>query len=159
MFRAFAFGENGLGHVLQIPNNSSPGKCPEKVVSDVEFPPIKTLARRGHVAVVIVMPAFAKRDDRENEAVARIVVRLEAALAHQVGHRVDAGRAVEKGGGADEEAPNEKLPPIGVKAGSVVGEETADAQNKRREKYGYDDVKAVQENQLRKLREVFDLGV
>jgi len=32
---------------------------------DVNLPPVKTLARRGHKVMAIVVPAFAERQERE----------------------------------------------------------------------------------------------
>jgi hypothetical protein len=129
----------------------------EAVVSDVDFPPVKTLARAALVAVVVVVPAFAKGDQRENEAVAGVVPGVEAAAAHQMRHRVDAGRAVEERGRADEEAPDEELGAVGVQAGRESGEELAGAEDAEGKQDGYDGVEAVEQHQLGELREILHL--
>src|SRR5690606_13894566 len=96
---AHAFLQDGLRHGLEAPDQAGPGKEFQAVVGRVDFPPIEAVAGAAVEAVVVVVPAFAEADDGEDEAVAGVVAGLVAALAHEVGHGVDAGGAVEEGGG------------------------------------------------------------
>ena len=60
-------------------------------------------------------------DEGEDETISRIVGGGEAALAHEMGHGVDARSAVEKRGGAHEKAPHEKLRAVGVRIVTAGG--------------------------------------
>ena len=62
------------------------------------------------------MPAFAERDERQDERIAGFVAgRLEALRAEDVREGIDAGRAVEEHDGRDD-APDEHLGSVGVVA-------------------------------------------
>src|ERR1700690_874510 len=47
-------------HRLQVPDQAEEGHELQSVIGDVEFPPIKALACRGRVVMVIVVPALAQ---------------------------------------------------------------------------------------------------
>ena len=64
-----AFGEDVLGDFAEIADDVEPGKHFQRVEGDVHFPPVKALARAGHVVVMIVVPAFAEGDEREHPVV------------------------------------------------------------------------------------------
>jgi hypothetical protein len=93
-------------HGPQFPNQAGPRKRFQQIIRDVNFPPVKTLARRGHVAMMIVVPAFAKRDERENQTVAAVVIRFVAALADEMRDGIYGRRCVKQNRGADEKAPD-----------------------------------------------------
>ena len=71
--------EHGGRHGLEAPDEAGPGEALQQVVGDVDLPPEEPVAGRALVAVVVVVPALAERDDREDEAVARVVLGLVAA--------------------------------------------------------------------------------
>ena len=81
----------GERYGFQVPNEPSPGQGFEQIVGDVNFPPVKTLADGAHVAVMVVMPALAQGDQRQNQAVPAVVLSIVAAFAQQMRQRVDAG--------------------------------------------------------------------
>src|SRR5690348_11698354 len=60
---------------LQIPDDAHPGHDLEQIERDVDLPPVKALARRARVVVVIVVPAFTERDQREEPVVAARIAR------------------------------------------------------------------------------------
>ncbi len=84
----------------------------------------------------------------------RVVLGLEPPAAEEVRHRVDAGRAVEEEGRADEEAPDEQLPAVRVQPRGVELEELAAAEDGEGEGEGDDRVEAVEEDELRILGQV-----
>lgn len=60
---------------------------------------------------MIVVPALAERNQRDEKIVAAIVVCRKTAAAKDVRQRIDRKRAVIKEHSADEESPNQHLPP------------------------------------------------
>src|SRR5688572_15481525 len=57
------------GHRLEFPDDAAPGEELQTVVAHVDLPPIETLARRVHVAVMVVVPAFPQREEGEEPTV------------------------------------------------------------------------------------------
>ena len=62
-------GKNVRRNFAQIPNNAEPRQDFQRVISDVNLPPEKALPCRRHVVMVIVVPAFAERHEREQPIV------------------------------------------------------------------------------------------
>ena len=54
----------------QIPDDAEPGENLQGVVGDIDFPPIEALARRSHKVMMVVVPAFAEREQGEEPVVA-----------------------------------------------------------------------------------------
>ena len=81
--------------------------------------------------MVVVVPALSQGDQSQKQAIAAGIGRLIAHPSKHVAQRVDDERAVIQEHGADEEPPNESLPPH--------QEETSHGQD-----YSWDDVKSVQ---------------
>src|SRR5258708_37138070 len=50
------------GDFAEVPDNPQPGHDLQGVVSNVNLPPEEALTRRSHEVVMIVVPAFAKRE-------------------------------------------------------------------------------------------------
>jgi len=150
---------DGFWDGFQAPDETGVGEKFQAVVGDVDFPPIKAVASGALVAVVVVVPAFAERDEGENETVAGIVGGIKAAVAPEVREGIDRSRAVEEGGGADEESPDEKLRAVGLKRRRGVGEEVAEREEADREQYGNDDIKTTEPDNLGIFGEVLDLGI
>src|SRR6266849_7491096 len=57
------------GDFAQVPDDAEPGEDFQCVVSDVDLPPEEALARRGHKVMMVVVPAFAEREQREQPVV------------------------------------------------------------------------------------------
>ena len=159
VFCAGAFVEDGLGHGFQAPDEAGVGQELQAVVGRINLPPIKSVAGTALEAVVVIVPALAERDEGEDGAVARIIVGLEAAFAHEMGHGVDTTGAVEKDGRADKKAPNQHLAAGRAERGGIELEQPAGAEEREGEGDGDDEVEAVEPNELGELREVLDLGV
>src|SRR6185437_1002950 len=96
---------HGRGHGLQVPDDADEGHELQQVKRDVEFPPIKTLAHRRGVMMVIVVPAFAQGDDGQPHIVAAGVAGLVAPAPEYMRQGVDGVGAVIQGHGGDEESP------------------------------------------------------
>src|SRR5260370_36326871 len=71
----------------------------------VEFIPGQSVARRGWMRVVIVMPAFAEGDEGDPPTIARVVACVEAALAPHMRDGVDQPGSVQSEGHANSRAP------------------------------------------------------
>ena len=82
----------------------------EHVVADVVLPPEEALASRCLVVVVVVVPALAQRDERDERRVAARVGRGVATPAHHVGQRVHRERAVPQQHRREEEAEDQAAP-------------------------------------------------
>src|SRR5713101_9684906 len=54
-------GEQMHGHFAQVPNDAEPGENLQRVVGDVDLPPVEALSRRSHEVMMVVVPAFAER--------------------------------------------------------------------------------------------------
>ena len=60
---------------------------------------------------MIVVPAFTKREQCDKKIVPAVVLRRKAAAAKDMRQRIDRERAVIEEHGADEESPDQHLPP------------------------------------------------
>jgi len=105
-----AFGEDVVGDAAEFADEAKPGEELQAVVGEIDLPPIKTLAGGGHEVVMIVVPAFAEGDEREQPVVLAGVVCRETAVAENVRKRIDGERAVPEEDGAQEKAPDEQRP-------------------------------------------------
>ena len=149
----------GERHGFEVPDEAGPGKRFEQVVGDVNFPPVKALARGVHVAVMIVVPAFAERDQRENKAVAAVVLGFVTAFAEQVRQRIDAGRRVKQNRGADEKSPDEQLPRSHAERRAKYVEKMAEREQRDGKQSRHERIEAVQENQFGKFCQVAHLRI
>jgi len=105
-----AFGEDTLGYAAEFADEAKPGEYFQGVEGDVDLPPVEALAGTGHVVVVVVVPSLAKGDEGEEPVVFARVRGRKAALAEEVGERIDGKRTVPEENGAQEEAPGEQAP-------------------------------------------------
>ena len=76
----------------------------------VELVPGQAVARRGRVGVMVVVPAFAERQQRDPPRVLRIVLRREAAAAPHVRGGVDQPGRVQADHHAQEDRPVDERP-------------------------------------------------
>ena len=97
--------------------------------------------------VVVVVPAFAEREEGEQEAVAAVVAGREALAAEDVREGVDGAGAVEEDDGADE-APDDELSAGGAEAGMRVPEPRADAVEHHADEERHEGVEAVEEDEF-----------
>ena len=89
--RPLGFFVDGIRDALQAPDQPHPSQHLEAVVGRVKFPPVEALLRRRLIPVVIIVPAFAERDEREDQGVPGLITGgLEALGAPDVCERVDA---------------------------------------------------------------------
>jgi hypothetical protein len=156
---ATSFFEDGLGDGFQPPNESHPGKHFESVEGDIDLPPVEAVSGAALITVMVVVPAFPEADQSEDEAVPGIVRGFEPAAAHEVGEGINARRTVKKEGCAHEEAPHQKLEAIGMQGGYPFLQEHSESEGAEGEQQGNHQIKTVQPDQLRELRQVFDFGV
>src|SRR3546814_5478497 len=71
---------------------SSDLEAAQHVIGDIDLPPLEALTRRGHVVVMVVVPALAERQQREQPVVAGIVTGQVALATEHMHQRVDAER-------------------------------------------------------------------
>src|ERR1700682_6757067 len=82
------------GHFAQVPDDAEPGEDLQRVVSDVDLPPEEALARRGHEVMMVVVPAFAEREQGDQPVVLAGVTGFVAPRAEKVRERIDGERIV-----------------------------------------------------------------
>ena len=93
--------------------------------------------------MMIVVPAFAERDEREQQAVATFIAGVEPALSENVRERIDEERSMKKDRRADEEAPHEQLPASHAERGSEIVQTCAESDKEQRETRGDHEIEAV----------------
>src|ERR1700689_1393176 len=148
------FVEKLRRYLAQVPDYAAGFEQLEHVVSDIDFPPEKTVARRGREVVMIVVPSFAERDHREREAVAAVVVGLVAAAAEDVRQRINGEGAVREHHGRNEKAPDEHLAAGRMQAGRVMLEKSAETVHRKAEQNRNQRVETIQKHQLGKFGKV-----
>src|SRR6266850_2403600 len=62
-------GEQVHGDFAEIPHDAEPGEDFQGVIGDVNLPPVEALARRSHEVMMVVVPAFAEGEQREQPVV------------------------------------------------------------------------------------------
>ncbi len=72
---------------------------------EIDFVPREAVARAGRMGVMVVVPPFAERQQRDPPVVRRVVARVEPARSPLVGRRVHQPGGVQADGGAEEDAP------------------------------------------------------
>src|SRR6266853_18757 len=77
-------GEQMHGDFAEIPYDAEPGENLQGVISDVNLPPKEAMARRGHEVMMVVVPAFAQREQREQPVVLAGVAGFVAARTKKV---------------------------------------------------------------------------
>ena len=95
----------------QIPGYAQPVQHLQRVVSNVHLPPAKSLLARVHELVMVVVPAFAQRDDGEDKVIAAVVGCVEAPRSPQMRHRIDGECPVKQQNGRDHESPHKSPQP------------------------------------------------
>src|SRR5271163_820938 len=103
-------GKQMCGYLAQIPHQPAPRKQFQRVISDVDLPPIKSLARRSHKVMVVVVPPLAQGQQREQPVVAARVRCLVAPRTEKMRKRIDRKRVVPDQHGAQAKPPNEQRP-------------------------------------------------
>src|SRR5882762_6748698 len=97
-------------HLAQVPDDAEPGENLQRVVGNVDLPPEETLARRGHEVMMVVVPAFAERQQGEQPVVLAGVTGFIAPRAEEVRERIDGEGVMPQQHGAQAEAPDEERP-------------------------------------------------
>src|SRR5690349_25054624 len=99
-----AFGEDVIGDAAEFADKAEPGEELQAVVGEIDFPPVKTLAGGGHEVMMIVVPAFAKGNQRQQPVVFAGVRGGKTALSDDVRKRIDRDGAVPEKDRAQETA-------------------------------------------------------
>jgi hypothetical protein len=68
-----------------VPCKACPFEHADQEPGDVELPPPPAVASRTGIGVMIVVPAFARGEDPDEDVVLAVVVGLIAAVAPQMG--------------------------------------------------------------------------
>ena len=105
--------------------------------------------------VVVVVPAFAKRDQRQEKVVARIIFRLKIATSPNMRKRVDGVCAVVAQHSGDKEAPNQSLGGSQPKARKECCSEVSCTQHKESSGNCWDVMISIQPDQLWELHPIF----
>src|SRR5450432_1748504 len=143
---------------LQIPNQPEVRHQLQQVEGDVEFPPVESLAHRGRIVMVVVMPSLAQRDDREPHVVAAGIPGLVALAPENVRQRIDGVGSVIDSNGGNEESPHQHLPSVGAQAGRRALEQHSQQKDADPENGRHGDIETVQEAQLGVLEQILHPG-
>ena len=108
----------GRAHVgrdrLEVADQAQQRHRAQAQVGEVELPPGEALARRAREMVVVVVPALAEGDQRQEGVVAAVVAGGEAARAPEMRQRIDGDRGMEQHDRRHEEAPHQQLRAVGA---------------------------------------------
>src|SRR5687768_9364193 len=102
--------------------------------------------------VVIVVPALAERDEREQPIIAARIARAIALLAEYMREGIDGVRAVIAQDRGDEESPYEHLPAVRAELRRHVLEQHTQKEHTHRQCDRHQDVEAIEQAQLRVLQ-------
>ena len=116
--RTRAWSSRRAGGSFRSRTRWSAASHPERVPSRVELPPGEPLPDRGGQVVVVVVPALAAGEQRDEERVAAGVGGRVPPPAHQVGQRVDDEGPVPEQDGREAETDEEPAPPADEEAGN-----------------------------------------
>ena len=105
---------------------------------------------------MVVVPAFAERDQRQPQIVAAVVAGLEPALAEPVRQRIDGDSGVEEDDGRYKEAPDQHLPAVGAEPGRGGFQPGAEQEQRDRQHHRHQDVVAIEPAQFRETGEIAD---
>jgi hypothetical protein len=50
-----------LGYRAKIPDNAESGHQHQKIIRDIDLPPVKPLAHSNSIMMVVIVPPFAER--------------------------------------------------------------------------------------------------
>src|SRR5260370_826825 len=67
--REAVLGQQMHGHLAEVPDDAEPGEDLQRVIGDVNLPPEEPLARRSHEVMMVVVPPFADRQQRQQPVV------------------------------------------------------------------------------------------
>src|SRR5688572_19222892 len=129
--------------VTDIPNQSYRFHRFQSVIGDVNFPPVEPLAGGCGVIVMVVMPSFPERNQRQPKIVTTVVsgfIPLETVLVRE---RVDRAGAMDEGNRRDEKPPNQHLRTVGSKTRCVGFEEGTEPEHGEAAHSRYQDVKSI----------------
>jgi hypothetical protein len=82
------------------------GKQNHRIVGNVNFPPVKSLTGGHGIVVVIVVPAFTRRNQGQQCIVATRIPCFISSAAEHVVQRADRHRGMQQYRGGDEKAPD-----------------------------------------------------
>src|SRR5437870_4476329 len=80
--------EDVAGRLAGCPHHPPAFEQLDEVVADVDLPPEKALVGRALIAVVVIVPAFAKSDEGHPQVVAALVGSGITPAAEEMTHRV-----------------------------------------------------------------------
>src|SRR5216684_383387 len=106
--RESVLGQQMRGDFAQVPNDAEPGENLQRVVGDVDLPPVEALARRSHEVMMVVVPTFAQGKQREQPVVLAGVTGFIAARTEEVRERINGERVVPQQHRAQAEAPDKQ---------------------------------------------------
>ena len=106
--------------------------------------------------MVVVVPAFTEREDRQQPVVAAGVTSLVALAAKHVGERIDGVGGVPAEHRRDDEAPHQHLPAGGAQARRHVVQDHAQQEHGDAQQHRHKNIVAVEPAQFREFHQVAD---
>ena len=99
---------------LYVMRQSDGAQGRDHVPVGIDLPPAQAMARGAGMRVVIVVPAFAEGEQRDEEIVGGVVAGRPALRAPEMGGGVHQPGGVQADHGAEEDAPEHHVPPAEV---------------------------------------------
>src|SRR5713226_612142 len=106
----FGSHQHVMSRLADVPHQTEASQELDEIITDIDLPPEKALVGRALIAVMIVVPAFAKSDNGHPQVVAALVGSRIAAPAEKMTHRIDGENRMIQKHRADEKAPNQARP-------------------------------------------------
>src|SRR5262245_24959497 len=104
----FSIGQNVRRNLAEFPHNAAPRERFKRVIRNIDFPPEKALPRAGHVMMMVVVPAFAERHEREQPIVFAGVGSCVAAGTEKMRKRIDRERVMPEQRGTQTKTPEKE---------------------------------------------------
>ena len=86
---ALFIGQHRRRRGLELPHNAERGQCSQQGVGRINLPPSETLPDAALASVVIIVPALAHREKRQQPVVAGVVARHVPPASVKVRERID----------------------------------------------------------------------
>ena len=110
-------GQSGLGrqvvepHFVNMPRQTKFLQRPDAIPVQVDFVPGQAVARGNGVRMMIVVPALAEREERDEKVIGGEIFGCEAAGSPHVGDRIDRPGGMQSDDDAYENSPEQKRQP------------------------------------------------
>src|SRR4030095_310120 len=123
----------------------------QTVIGQVDFPPVESLPGRSRIEMVVVVPPFAHRDQRQEKIVPAVVASVITLGPVHMRKRINRAGAVNQRNGRNKKSPNEHLRSIRSEMRGIDLQQFAEHEHPKTCNRRNEDVESAQKTQLRTL--------